>query len=169
MATDEDAVIILLTQEEIDLAIKVGTKRRKQSKSYQVHHGLDDSHEARLRADICGAAGEIAAARAIGVPYVETYQTFKKADILPDIQVRTTERPDGWMPFREGDSLGQRWILVNQVIRLKEYKVAGWIYGSYILALNVAGLIPPYPWGNPKGKPCLFVPSKVMNTMRFFL
>jgi len=69
----------------------------------------------------------MAAAKALGLYWCASVDTFKAADIGDSMQVRLTDKPDGSLIVREGDSNEHEFILV--IGSEGRYRVRGWLSG----------------------------------------
>lgn len=73
-----------------------------------------------------GACGECAVAKALGLYWNGSINTFK-ADDIPGAQIRTRSRHDWQLYVRPHESNQAAWILVTG--RCPNYQIHGWLYG----------------------------------------
>ena len=117
---------ITLTWNEAAMASHVGWMRQLAA----VKRGLADSHGfdgGGWTEHIEGACGELAVAKALGVYWDGSVNTFK-ADDLPGIQIRTRGRHDFDLIVRPCDDDHAAWVHVTG--KCPTYKVHGWISGA---------------------------------------
>jgi hypothetical protein len=118
---------VRLTPYELMLASSIGCMRHISA----VKAGRQDKHGAALGAwqiHIEGALGEIALAKALGLFWSGSINTFKDADIGERFQVRTRSCHDYELIVRKGDSDNECFVLVTGIA--PEYRVHGWIGGA---------------------------------------
>jgi hypothetical protein len=118
-------MLIRLTMAECILANIVGCARQDQAAGRPDARGFRGDG---YRIHAFGAAGELAAARALGVPWVPTCNAGKVPDIAPDWQVRARARADYDLIVRPDDAQYERFILVLGH-SYPVWDVAGWCYG----------------------------------------
>jgi hypothetical protein len=103
--------------------------RRRQQEA--VLAGRPDAHgfngDNGLELHVNGVLGEIAAARALDVPYTETCNTFKDPDLPCRIQVRTRSKHYYELIVRDDDSDNEAFLCVTG--RFPGLWVRGWLYG----------------------------------------
>ena len=119
---------VVLTINEAKLAASVGMHRHMEA----ISHGLPDKHgftaEDGWTIHIQGAAGEIAAAKALNRYWNGSVNTFKRGGDVGKLQVRTRSRMDYDLIVRPDDRDSDVFILVLGGI--PSFRVAGWILGS---------------------------------------
>lgn len=119
-------VKVTLTVAEARMAAAVGVERRIQSvlAGDKQRHGATDT----WTLNIDGALGELAAAKALGIFWpasVNTYHTT--GDLGPGLEVRTAGKPDYGLVIRDADPEG-KYILVTG--EMPVYLVHGWAFRS---------------------------------------
>lgn len=121
-------MLITLTEKEYLFASKIGKTRQKESEKRK----LSDKYGFKGKGEdihIIGAAGELAAAKALNLPWKPGINTFKKiSDLAKDIEIRTRTKSDYDLIVRRDDSNNRKYILVYQQDKLN-YEVVGWISG----------------------------------------
>jgi hypothetical protein len=122
-------VRIALTPEEMEKCVVWGGKRRISAleKRRTGAHGFNRNYEA-WSLDIEGVMGELAAAKALGLPYdpvVDALDT-DKGDIGPGLQVRSTRYPQGSLLIHGSDRDDDKFILVTGSDGV--YDIRGWIH-----------------------------------------
>ena len=75
-----------------------------------------------------GACGELAVAKATGVFWDGSINSFSRPDLPGRIQVRTRSRDDYALIVRDNDNDGDSFVLVTG--RCPNYTVRGWILGG---------------------------------------
>ncbi len=118
---------IVLTIGEMHLAAHNGTLRVIES----IKKGLKDRHGFEgpgWDINVEGAAGEIAAAKAIGTYWGGTVNTFKTMGDVGDLEVRTRSKSYYELIVREGDNSNAIFILVTG--QAPVFNVVGWIKAS---------------------------------------
>lgn len=115
---------VRLSTYEVMVAAEVGKMRTVSSMKadYPNRHGMP---ERDWDADIEGAAGEMVVARAFGLYWDCSVNTFKRADLPFRIQVRTTAQKS--LIVRPDDDDEDVFVLVRG--RSPEFEVAGWMLG----------------------------------------
>jgi hypothetical protein len=116
---------ITLDHAEHKRAAIVGYRRLEASRH------LKDRRIARksILEEIDSSGGELAAAKAIGVPWRGDVNTFKQADVGKRTQVRTTILEHGSLIVRRGDKATDVFVLV--IGSIPTYRVAGWMLGRH--------------------------------------
>jgi hypothetical protein len=89
-------------------------------------HGLKRQVDASCHYD--GACAELAAARALGVYWPASVNSYGEPDLPPDWQVRGRSRHDYDLLVRPGDSDDHRFVLVTGTA--PSLRVVGWCYGK---------------------------------------
>lgn len=74
-----------------------------------------------------GACGEIAVAKALGLYWNGSVDTFKLGDDVPGLQVRTRSRDTYELIVRPNDPDDATWVLVTG--RTPMFWIRGWIFG----------------------------------------
>jgi len=120
---------VVLTWPELVIAAGIGMRRQIGAlrKSLLNRHGL--SEEDSWSAHVEGAAGEMAAARAMNRYYSGSVNTFKRDGDVGKIQVRTRSRHDYELLVRPEDRDGDVFVLVTGVA--PAFNVVGWLLGRH--------------------------------------
>jgi len=124
------SIKVELSQVEAFLASQVGSFRNTKS----LAHGSPDAFGLSAEKDgwglhIEGAAGEMAAAKALNIYWSATVNTFKKGGDLGDrIQVRTRSKHDYELLVRPSDRDDDIFVLVTG--KSPRFLVHGWISGQ---------------------------------------
>jgi hypothetical protein len=113
---------VQLTRFEVFAAAMVGVRRRLASMGPAYAPGADF-----WRIDIEGACAEQAVAKALGVYWDSSVNTFKLPDLPASLQVRHTELDNGSLIVRPGDADGERFLLVTG--RAPVFHLRGWLHG----------------------------------------
>lgn len=99
-----------------------------------IRQGKKDAHGAHYErdwtVDIEGAIAEVAAAKALGMFYSGSINTWKQPDLGRNIQVRYCRRNNGHDPhmvIRPSDKDDEIFVLVSAAEKPEEYIVHGWI------------------------------------------
>lgn len=147
---------ITLTQSDIDWATSVGAMRESESKRMGLpqRHGCSDEKSKSVHID--GAMGELAAARAIGVEWQASVNTFKNGGDVGAWQVRTRSSHYFDLIIRDNDRDDDVFILVTGTC--PKYRVVGWIRagdGKQKRWVKTHG-------GRP---PAYFVPQSELNSL----
>lgn len=116
----------------IRLAHRAAFKRWQMRYKLEQHDSYDDNWCNHIE----GAAGEIAASRALGIPWVPGIDDFTDPDLfykgIP-VQVRTRIAPRSeFMIIRQGDDMNELWVAVHG--KIPSFVVQGWLWGSEIVA-----------------------------------
>lgn len=125
--------VVTLTEWEYKHCVNVATTRMSVSIGKNItdiaySEGVKDYNE-RLLIDIRGACGELAVAKMLNKYWAPSVNTFHNVpDIQPNIEVRTTERPDGSLIVRDNDPEDRYYVLVVGVPPTMD--VRGFIRGS---------------------------------------
>ncbi len=128
--SEEEAISIVLEWYEYALAADVGRLRNLAS----VRRG--SSHRVKTRdtsgigwtEHIEGAAAELAVAKYLGIYWGGDVDTFKKADVGSDLQIRWTPSHSNRLIIREADSDDDVYILVTGLV--PKLSIRGWITGA---------------------------------------
>ena len=123
-------MLIDLTEQEMRLAIQVGTERCISSWSKGSKHAAGYKPKDLFDTNIKGAAAEIAVAKMLDVYYVPSVNTYKsEPDIQPNIEVRMTQTMPPCLIIRPNDVRDRRYVLVqNKWVhgKLPKFEVLGW-------------------------------------------
>jgi hypothetical protein len=117
---------INLTDQEREAATAVGSRRHAEA----VKKRLPDRHGFRgdsLQIHVEGACGELAAAKALGLPWDGPVNTFKRGGDVGDLQVRTRSNHAWDLIVRPDDRDGDVFVLVTGLT--PRFRVHGWIRG----------------------------------------
>lgn len=122
-------ICVRLESHEVALAAQVGIRRQLEA----LARNLPDKHGYQgdgWSIHIHGAGGELAFAKAAGMYWNGSVNTFKAPDLAGNIQVRTRSGVGGRedLIVRPGDASSDVFVLV--VGQVPEFVVAGWCYGS---------------------------------------
>lgn len=121
---------VKLNPAEFAFAETIGKMRQGEA----LRLGLPDRHGAQkedgLRIHCVGAAGEIAVAKALGVYYEPTVNTFKEGGDVGPYQVRTRLRHKYELLVRDGDRSEDAFVLVTREGREATFRVHGWLHGG---------------------------------------
>jgi hypothetical protein len=122
-------VRIALDDDELRQCVIWGGERRilAMAKRRRGAHGFDRDHEA-WSIDIEGVMTEMAAAKALGLPYTPVVGSLdtEDGDIGPGLQVRGTRYNSGSLLIHASDIDDHKFILVTGVA--PTYDVRGWIH-----------------------------------------
>lgn len=118
---------IVLTIGELHLAAQIGCLRQIESlqRNLPDKHGFDG---AGWNIHIEGAAGEIAAARALDMYWGGTVNTFKSIGDVGKLEIRTTSKKNNRLIVRNPDNDDAVFVLV--VGRSPTFEVVGWMLGK---------------------------------------
>jgi hypothetical protein len=86
----------------------------------------------QLDIHILGAAGELAAAKALGMFWPGHVNQYKSvADILPNVEVRHRTKPEYDLIVREDDDPSRIYVMTQaEKLDLPKIEVVGWIKGA---------------------------------------
>ena len=122
---------VRLEWHEVQMAAQVGLARHVEA----IRKGLTDRRKDISRTwdqHICGALGELAAAKALDCHWSGGINTFKGADVGANIQIRTrpfdTERTKYDLIVRDNDRNDDIFVLVQG--ESDRFLIAGWIKGA---------------------------------------
>jgi hypothetical protein len=124
---DELGIAVTLTHGEYAAAGYVGYLRGVESK----RAGLPDAHGLKSRGwseNIEGAMGEQAFAKALGIFWNNSVNTFKDPDFPPNIQIRTRPHPEHDLIVRQTDNPNDIFVLVTGAC--PNYVVRGFFFGN---------------------------------------
>jgi hypothetical protein len=120
-------IAVQLTSSELMLAGVIGSARHTAS----LQRGREDQHgyagQDPWQIHIEGAAGEIAFCKAFGIYWPASVNTFKRADVPPDIQIKTRSKASYDLIVRRNDDPDYRYVLVTGTA--PAYQLRGWIWG----------------------------------------
>lgn|SRR5262245_13193766 len=119
---------ITLTWSEVRIAALVGCQRHVEALSRQLQN-RQRADDDGWRIHIEGAAGEMAAARALGMYWPMTVNTFRSAGDVGRIEVRTRSRADYQLIIRDDDRDQAPFVLVRG--QIPTFDVVGWTYGGH--------------------------------------
>lgn len=120
---------VTLEAHELVLASQVGAMRQAEA----ILAGLGDRHGFRggtaegWKVHIEGTAGEMAAAKALGLYWSGSVNTFKSGGDVGFLQVRTRSDRSWDLIVRDGDRDGDAFLLV--VGTIPSFRVVGWTLG----------------------------------------
>ncbi len=125
---------VVLTPEESTYACSIGELRHqeaiRQGRPDQ-HGAVGSSYDAGLKMHQDGAAGELAAAKALGRPWAATVNTYKRGgDLGENVQVRLRRKLYYDLIVRKGDRPDDYYILVLRELPATKFWVVGWIQGK---------------------------------------
>ena len=119
---------ISLTKEDMEWADRIATNRQDEA----VKAGKRDSHGFNgidgLNKHKLGAAGELAVAKALGVIWDATVNTYKAPDLGECVQVRTRSKHDYDMLVRANDKDDE--VFIHVTGQPPNLIVHGWLYGK---------------------------------------
>lgn len=118
---------VALTDSELLMAANVGVMRRISSIKQKLKNIMKISEYEKWGIDICGAFGEMAVAKALGLYWEGGVDTFKAPDI-GTFQVRSSRHENGRLIVRNNDKDEDIFILV--VGKAPNYEIVGWIKGA---------------------------------------
>lgn len=127
-----EGIDITLTQAELDDAYDLGERRNHEAiaQGKKDAHGFKGSAEAGLECHKLGAAGELAASKALGMPWERRINNFELPDLGDNIDVKT--RPSNpWKVDLQVRPKAKNHRIFVHVVRLSEFefRVHGWLYG----------------------------------------
>ena len=147
---------ITLEPYEIIMGAMVGVRRRVSSIAKKLDRGSTQGDPWGI--DVEGALAEVAVAKALGIYFSGSVDTYKSPDLV-GIQVRWTPLDQGRLIVRDNDCDNENYILVTGTC--PNYKISGWIEGfnakdsQYISA--------------PNGRSAAyFVPQESLKPMRIY-
>jgi hypothetical protein len=122
-------VRVTLTAYEMSLGWYLAGQRsiRSLMRGSRDNHGLADPVRAQA-IHIYGVWGEMAVAKALGVYFEPTVDTFKVADVGQDVQVRWAEKDEHRLILREADDPAHAYVLVTGYG--PTFEVRGWMDGA---------------------------------------
>lgn len=119
---------VVLTPAELHLAAMVGAARQIQAlrERRPDRHGADPAEGWMLHIE--GAAGEMAAARALDRYWAAPIGTYRLGGDVGEVQVRTRARHEYGLIVRADDRNSDAFVLVTG--RAPRFRVHGWMSGS---------------------------------------
>ena len=119
---------VKLTGSELYLAAQVGVARQMEAmrKGLPDKHGFDGIEGWTVHIE--GAAGEVAVAKALGVYWNGSLNTFKSQADVQRLEVRTRSKSYYELLIRPDDDSKAVFVLVTG--RAPDFEVRGWIQGS---------------------------------------
>lgn len=119
---------VTLTEHELSLAVEIGKARHLSA----LRDGKNNAFGARKKDDwsmhILGATGELVVAKALGIYWSATVDTYKtKSDLPGGLEVRARSRDDYDLIVRANDPDDVPFVLV--VGEDLTFRVPGWIWG----------------------------------------
>jgi len=147
--------LIELTYEEMLIAtLAAGLRRcRSKTKDWSDAHGYEG--DAAWDIEVEGCAAELAYCKYRNVYWEATLDSFKKADVGTNVQVRHTVLDNGRLIVRDDDNNEHFYVLVTG--RAPKMKIRGWIKGAdakketYVNAPN-------------NREPAYFVPQEMLKS-----
>lgn len=118
---------IVLSDAEMTMAANVGVMRRISSIKQKLKNIIKLTEYEKWGIDICGAFGEMAVAKALGLYWEGGVDTFKAPDI-GQFQVRSSRHTNGRLIVRDNDHDDDIFILV--VGKAPSFEIVGWIKGK---------------------------------------
>jgi hypothetical protein len=121
---------IKLTLPEMLSASNAGTIRQYASdqRKSEYSDGFTGEKMTPLTSHIEGAMGEVCVAKALGIHFPGSVNTYGKADLGDDIGVRTTNKENYGLLIYEKDNPNHFYYLVKGIS--PNYRVCGWIRGG---------------------------------------
>jgi hypothetical protein len=121
---------VKLNLPEMLSASNAGTIRQYASdqRGSEYSEGFTGEKMTPLTSHIEGAMGEVCVAKALGIHFPGSINTYGKADLGDDIGVRTTNREDYGLLIYPKDDPGYFYYLVKGCS--PNYRVCGWIRGA---------------------------------------
>lgn len=117
---------VTLTKSEMHIAAQLGCLRQLSSTFKGSMSKVPSARD--WDAHICGAAGEMAVAKGLGIYNPMTLDTYRDADLGLDIQVKTRSEDHYDMILSEGDPSEAVYILV--VGSMPDFRIVGWLNGK---------------------------------------
>lgn len=119
--------VVFLTDEELKLADSIGNLRQDESEKdgRRAAHGFNGNERA---CHVLGARGELAVAKALGLQWDATVNTFHNRGDVGDIEVRTRTNHSYDLLVRADDADDRRFVLVIGIDRV--FSIYGWKRGA---------------------------------------
>lgn len=148
-------VTVDLLPYELAMAEFVGKARQAASAHRPDAHGFSGENGEAVH--VFGAQCEVAAAKVLGRYWPGSVNTFKDADLPPNIQVRGRVRPDAELILRDDDADDELFVLVTG--EAPTFTVVGYTTGEHAKH--------PHWLRAPKGRPpAYFVPQYELLPIR---
>lgn len=144
---------VTLTPEQMEYAAEFGRKRRAESRARGLMEIFADDGSGEER-DIVAAQAELAAAIYLKKPWNGGVNSFKRADVGQNIQVRYTHWPDGCLCARPKDNPYHIYVLVTGVP--PTFNIVGWLTGRDIMVDEFKITVSNEYWRAPQDKINLF-------------
>jgi hypothetical protein len=131
-------VEVLLSEEDIILAVKVGVSRQtmQADAKRKNRYGLPEDNKKALEVHVLGAKAELAVAKALGRPWEgkffdnDTWIEVKdKVHDVEGVEVRSTNHRNGGLLLHPADKDSSRFVLVVATDD-PVFLLAGWCYAS---------------------------------------
>lgn len=119
---------VSLELNEVLMAATVGVMRRLASIKRNLKGTAGQPDDNRWQIDVEGACGEMAVAKALGIHWNGSINTFKRGGDVGDLQVRASQKHNNCLIVRSGDRDEDVFIFVTGLA--PEYLVHGWIVGK---------------------------------------
>lgn len=154
-------MLISLNSEEIDQARQVAELRNQS----QRQAGRADGRvmASSIQADLMGAEGELAVAKALNLPWdgkflpISTWLEWKhEGNDVGNLEVRTTNYETGKLILHDSDKNFSPYLLVISSKR-PEYRLAGWIFGHEGKKSHF--------WATQVPRPCYMIRQELLRSM----
>jgi hypothetical protein len=123
-------MLVELTEEQFQHAIKIGERRQEEALQKRLPDKYGFDGVAGLAIHIEGAAGELAVAETLRIPWGATVNTFKQvADLADNVEIRTRSKSSYDLIVRPDDKDQSIFILVLRTAP-KKFNVVGWIQAA---------------------------------------
>jgi hypothetical protein len=122
---------IPLTLPELSTALNAAWMRIVASAAAGLNHRSTYSRPMvrRIHEEFIGACGELAVAKAAGVFFLPSVNTFHRVpDCLGDCEVRSTDLSDGSLIVRDNDSDDRKFVLA--IVADDTVRLVGWLTGA---------------------------------------
>lgn len=144
---------ITLTRFEIEMAAMVGCHRQIEALLGKFQDNLSNG-SLGWNEHVEGASAELALAKALGIYWDGSVNTFKRSDIGINIQVRSTTRPDGKLIIRPKDNPDDFYVLIRG--KVPTFDIMGHIQGC-------KAMIDSYQFNPGAHSPAWFVPAEALR------
>jgi hypothetical protein len=130
MRTAPTPIHVRLSTDELVRAATVGVHRQAHTLmgGWRQRAGFDQGWGEGWKINCEGACGELAAAKALGIPWEPTFEGHARGEDVGTYQVRTGRSDGRFLIVRDNDSDEDIFILV--VGSAPDYRVVGWATGS---------------------------------------
>jgi hypothetical protein len=130
MLTAKSSTLVILTDEEWQLAVQMGTKRHEDAEAQGYPQSDGSKSKNALANHIRGAGGEIATAKYYEVKWDATINGFRRVPDLLVCEIRSTAEDTPYLRIKITDRTKGSWPFIL-VTRLGErrYRIEGWYYG----------------------------------------